>query len=763
MMPSAIAAETLTACRVRIGGHVQGVGFRPFVKRLADDLGLAGGVGNDSAGVVLDIEGLREQIEAFLANLQFNAPVASRIEALNIEAIEVEHRHNFEIYPCPEEPPGPCHARVPRDSAMCAACLAESCDPADRRFRYAFTTCTTCGPRYTLLNRMPYERDSTSMRAFPFCRDCACEFANVDDRRFHAEVMACPQCGPRVFCGGLKDDAAMVCAAESLRRGEIVALKGLGGYQLLTRADNDAAIARLRARKHRPTKPLAVMVRTIAEADRYADLSTMERELLASRENAIVLVKSRGESGLGAGLAPHLDYVGLMLPTTPMHYRLLERFDFPVVATSCNRGEEPILADEAAPADLAALADVVLTHDRHIVRRLDDSVVRVVAGQPSVIRLARGYAPLPLISLESWLDRLGSSRPAGGVLALGSHQKNAVALWTGTQAILGPHLGDLDSARTRSAWQRHLGELSELYGSPVRTLAVDLHPDYAARRWAEASGLPIIEVAHHHAHATAAMVEHDLLDETVLALTWDGTGLGPTGGLWGGECLRASIRGFERFAALRPIRLPGGDAAIRQPWRIAVGMLIDAFSETPSTMWTGVSNDMVGVVAQMLDRRVCCPTTTSMGRLFDGIASLILGMSVVSHEGEAAAWLESTADSANTDGYPIIVEHQHGTAIWDWRPAVRALIADCNQGVSKGVRAARFHNTIARWAQIVTSENSEVDVVLTGGCFQNALLTVRVKNELEAIGKRVHLPGIIPVNDGGLAAGQLAIALARLA
>ncbi len=762
-MPSAIAEETLTACRVRVTGHVQGVGFRPFVKRLADDLGLVGGVGNDSAGVFLDVKGSREQLDSFFISLRADAPKESHIEAVDIETIDVRHRYDFEIYPCPEETPGPRRARVPRDYATCVACLTETRDPENRRFRYAFTTCTTCGPRYTLLNRMPYERAGTAMRAFPLCRDCACEFTDCDDRRFHAEVMACPQCGPRVSCDDCTDDDALVRAADVLKRGKIVALKGLGGYQLLTRADDDAAIARLRACKRRPTKPLAVMVRTVVDAERFSLLRDIERELLASRENPILLVTVRAESGLAGGIAPHLDHVGLMLPTTPMHHRLLELVDFPVVATSCNRGEEPILADDATAADLAALADVVLTHDRPIVRRLDDSVVRVIAGQPSVIRLARGYAPLPLTALERWLDRLGSKRPAGGVLALGGHQKNAVALWTGTQAILGPHLGDLDGVRTRSAWQRRLGELAELFGSPIRMLAVDLHPDYASRRWAEASGLPIIEVAHHYAHAVSAMVEHDLLDQTVLALTWDGTGLGPSGELWGGECLRASVNSFERVATLRPICLPGGEAAIRQPWRIGVAMLIDAFGTTPASIWSGVSNDAVGSVSQMLDRNVCCPTTTSIGRLFDGVASLLLGVSDVSYEGEAAAWLESEADPTNEGEYPVVVEHSQGMAIWDWRPAVRALVADRDQGVSEAVCAARFHNTIARWSQIVASGNSEADVVFAGGCFQNALLTECVKTRLESIGKRVHLPGIIPVNDGGLAAGQLAIALARRA
>lgn len=763
------AASCRSAVRIRVSGHIQGVGFRPFAKRLADELGLAGGVGNDSAGVFLDVEGESTELDVFLLRLRTELPESARIEALTADRIEVRDRGAFRIFACPMEPPGPIRARMPRDRAVCSACLADLRDPTDRRFRYPFTTCTTCGPRYTLLRRLPYERSATGMASFPLCPDCEHEFGDADDRRFNAETMACPHCGPQVSFSAAAQtfpsvradrDLAIVRAAEALRRGEILALKGLGGYQLLARADDERAVNRLRERKARPTKPLAVMVRTLAEAATYAHLDAAERALLASPENPIVLAKLRRDAALAPSIAPQLDRVGLMLPTTPLHHLLLERLPFPVVATSGNRGEEPILADDATADALAALADAVLTHDRPIVRRLDDSVVRVIAGRTSVVRLARGYAPLPLPALERWMAARGSKVSAGGVLALGGQQKNATALWTGAQAILGPHLGDLDAARTRTAWRRHLDELAELYGAEIRAVAADLHPDYAATLWAELSGLPTIGVAHHHAHAAAALVEHDLLDRTVLALTWDGTGLGPDGSLWGGECLQASIDAFRRVATIRPLPLPGGETAIRQPWRIGLAMVRDAMG-TADCRWDDVSPAAVRGVLQVLEQPALFPTATSMGRLFDGVASLLLGAARVSYEGEAAAWLESAADPNVDDAYPVVVDAQGETTVWDWRAMIRALVDDRAQKTPIAICAARFHNTIALWARHVAKGCPLPDVVLTGGCFQNALLADRVRRQAEAVGKRVHLPGIIPVNDGGLAAGQLAVALTR--
>jgi hydrogenase maturation protein HypF len=746
----------LVARRLRVEGHVQGVGFRPFVKRLADELDLRGAVGNDAGGVFIDIEGMRDRCDEFRLQLRAHAPAAARIEAIRIEETTLSGRTRFEVSSNP--PPGAASisARAPRDRAVCENCLAECRDSRDRRCDYPFTACAECGPRYSVLRQLPYDRDATSMRSFQLCPTCSAEFFDPADRRFIAELTSCPACGPHVVwvCGTEKEvgGLAIEAAADALNHGAIVAIKGLGGYQFLVRADDSNAVARLRQRKHRPSKPLAVMVRTPEDAITIAELSESERAVLTSAENPIVLLRKRSGVSLADNIAPGIHRLGVLLPTTPLHHLLLDRIPFPIVATSGNRGEEPILGDQATSAQLFEFADAILTHNRPIVRTIDDSVVQVIGDRVSSVRLARGYAPLPLPTLERWLK--GHRPPKTGVLAVGGQQKNAVALWTGNQAILGPHFGDLDGARGRSDWVRHVAALSELYRTTIETLIADGHPDYFATRWANEQKRPVLTAMHHHAHAAAAMIEHDLLDRRIIALTWDGTGLGPDGSIWGGEIVRATLDECERIATLRPIPLPGGDAAVRQPWRIGAALMHAVGQAMDDQRFSGIR--------RMIESRTCCPMTTSLGRLFDGVAHLILGVADVSYEGEAAAWLEASADGPGDESYPIAIEETAGIKVWDWRPTVRALLADRAAGVLPGVMAKRFHESVVDWACAIVSQAREADVVLGGGCFQNVLLTERVSNRLEAIGKRVHRPGLIPANDGGLAAGQLAIGLARL-
>jgi hydrogenase maturation protein HypF len=618
---------------------------------------------------------------------------------------------------------------------------------------------------------MPYDRRETGMAGFPLCPDCEREYGSPECRRFHAQPVACGVCGPQVWLRDGKartvqhGDEAIRGAAMQLRAGRVVAFKGLGGFQLLVRADTSEAVMVLRRRKGRPTKPLAVMVPDVMAAQRLVRLGAEEWQLLESPENPVVLLDrlSGTEARLAPEIAPHLHWVGLMLPTTPLHDLLLAELDFPVVATSGNLSEEPIQSDnDAGVARLVEVADVFLVHDRPIERRVDDSVVRVAAGGPVMIRLARGYAPLPLPALERWLE--ARRTPPAPVLAVGGQQKSAVALWTGTQAVLSPHVGDLDGPETRAAFTQLTVELTDLYGCGAERIACDLHPDYFSTRWAEGQGRPVLRVQHHHAHAAAVMAEHGLLGEEVLAFTWDGTGYGPDGTIWGGEVLRARVDGYERVASLRPFPLPGGETAVREPSRVALGMLAATFGEVAVlddaelVGSLGLRPAHAKLLLRMILRNVNTPWTSSLGRLFDAVAALLLPIRRVSYEGEAAAWLESLADGSVGAGYELGSDAS-GRA--DWSGLVRAMLEDRRHGVSASVIAGRFHQAIADWASAVAGRHPGLPVVLGGGCFQNRLLLERTRSGLEAAGRRVYHGSRVPPGDGGLAVGQLAVALAN--
>jgi hydrogenase maturation protein HypF len=730
---------------------------------------VAGWARNDGDGILIHIEGPERCVSQFRHLLTRRAPKASRIADVEIQPAPFADEASFRILSSDSASPTAVSLRVPPDRATCLACRREVFDAADRRHRYPFTNCTACGPRYSIIRRLPYDRPTTSMAGFPLCPTCRGEYESPDDRRFHAEPIACPACGPRVALWDAvgrelaADSDAITAAAGRLQAGEIVALKGLGGFQLLVRADDPGAVKRLRDRKGRPTKPFAVMVPDLRTAARLAHLSLQSRRLLRSPENPIVLVKRRPGTDrlIAPEVALHLRWVGLFLPTTPLHHLLLRQLDFAVVATSGNHSEEPIVTDERdAVTRLAGLADCFLVHDRPVVRRVDDSVIRPTAAGAVMIRLARGFAPLPLPALERWVRR--QNRPvSAGVLAVGGQQKAAVALWTGTQAILGPHVGDLDGSETRTAFERLTRELADLYGCSIAAVAHDLHPDYASTRWAQALGVSAIVVQHHHAHAVAVMAEHDLLDADVLAFTWDGTGLGSDGTIWGGEVLRARVDRFERVASLRPFALPGGEAAIREPARVALALAADALG-FESVLADGDLLDRLGLspatarmLLRLIERRVHAPTTTSMGRLFDGVAALCLGTNQVSYEGEAAVWLESAADGGiDREGYDL--------AEGDWQPVIRSVVADVRADVPTSVIASRFHLAAANWAAAVAARHPGVPVVLGGGCFQNRLLVEQTRSVLRAAGRTVYAARRVPPNDGGLAVGQLAVALSAL-
>ncbi len=680
----------------------------------------------------------------------------------------------FRILPSPMEAGRAAATRVPPDRATCPACLREVLDPLDRRHGYPLTTCTECGPRYSLIVQMPYDRATTGMREFVMCPACESEYGDPKSRRCHAQPISCSSCGPQVALwdgdGGFLSSSpgAVRLAADHLRAGRVLALKGLGGFQLLVRADQSDAVRRLREHKRRPTKPLAVMAPSAEVAGRFVHIGPMERDILAGPENPIVLLRTRPEAvqWVASEVAPGLNRIGVMLTTTPLHHLLLAELDFLVVATSGNRSEEPIVTDEQeAVRELAGVADCFLVHDRPVVRRVDDSVVQVIAGRPATLRMARGYAPLPVPALEELAAR--GPRDAEPILATGGQQKAALALWTGAQAILSPHFGDLESPQSRVAYVQLAREFANLYSCEPAALACDLHPDYFTSRWAEASGRPLIRVQHHHAHAAACMAENGLLDEEVLALTWDGSGYGPDGTVWGGEILRAKLDRYERVASLRPFALPGGEAAIRRPARVALAVLAQAFGEgdvlgdANLLRRLDLSEATARTLLRMVERRINSPVTSSMGRLFDAVAVLVLPRADVTYEGEAAVRLEAVIDPDAAGAYPLpLVLGECGLARADWRPLMRAILADLRARTPVGVVATRFHQTLAEWAVAVAALHPGLPVVLSGGCFGNAVLLTRTLHALEAAGRRVFRHEVVPPGDGGLAVGQLAVALA---
>jgi hydrogenase maturation protein HypF len=765
------ASETAIQARLfRLTGQVQGVGFRPFVYRLARRLGLVGWVCNDARGVSIHAQGQVHSLKEFARRLLEEAPLAAHIDDWRCLSAPLLAVAEFLIR---ESADSTCDTRVriPPDRVACAACLADVDDVMNRRAGYPLTTCTECGPRYSIIRSLPYDRPGTTLANFPLCPACESEYRNPLDRRFHAQPIACPACGPRVWLCNANGDllaegaTALPLVAGLLTDGQIVALKGLGGFQLLVRADSNAAVARLRERKHRPSKPLAVLVGSIEQARAIAQVDADEEALLRSAAGPIVLLRRREDAGLAEQIAPGLSQVGILLPTTPLHHLLLQQVDFPVVATSGNCSDDPIEIDEThALSALGSIADAFLVHDRPIAHRIDDSVARLIAGVPVFLRLARGQAPLPLPSLEAWLERASVQLPP--FLAVGGQQKSAIALWTGQQAILGPHIGDLDSPATRAAFAQHIDDLTTLYRCRPTHLVCDLHPDYYSQHWAEQSGLPCVMVQHHHAHAAACLVEHDLLDREVLAFTWDGTGLGEDGTIWGGEVLRARLDSFERVATLRSFVLPGGEAAIHEPARVALALLADTFSaeavlaDSRLLDWLGYTPYQARALLHLVHRGLHCPRTTSMGRLFDALAMLLLGGHRVHYEGEAAAWLESVAESSSAAACcPALAGSLSGIHEGDWRPLIARVVAGWREGVNPKLLAWSFHDVLAQWAAHVARRYPDLPIVLGGGCFQNRLLVERLTAHISD--RRLHAAARIPPGDGGLAVGQLAIALAR--
>jgi len=739
-----MAATSAGSRRIlRVRGTVQGVGFRPFVYRTAVDLGLRGSVWNDADGVVIDAEGSVEALDELARRIAAAPPPRAIIEGLEVEHALARGLEDFSIGESEALPP--VSARVSPDLATCRTCLEEMSNPADRRFRYPFINCTDCGPRYSIARDVPYDRARTTMSGFSMCRPCAAEYEDPPSRRFHAQPNACPACGPHIFVAPSAGGAPLEEAVAALRRGAIVAVKGLGGFHLACDARDPVAVGRLRERKRRSEKPFAVMFPDVAGVERATRLDDESRAALEGPRRPIVLLPRRPDSGLTGAVAPAMRELGAFLPSTPLHHLLLQSFAGPLVMTSGNLSEEPIAAEnQEALARLAGIADVFLLHDRPIHMRADDSVVRTVLGRERVLRRARGHVPEAI--------DLGFEAP--DVLAVGADLKNVLCLTTGRAAILSQHIGDLESYEAVRFFTEVRENLERLFRARPVLVAHDLHPGYHSTSIALRTGLRAVGVQHHHAHVASCLADNGRRGP-VIGVAWDGTGYGTDGTVWGGEILTADLSGFERVGRIRPVPLPGGDAAVREPWRMALSHLVAAGLPTAR-----LQNPARGTVEAMIRDGVNAVPTSSAGRLFDAVASLAGIRDVTSYEGQAAMELEAVSD-AQADGYPLPVTGEVLLEI-DPRPLVSAIVDDLERGVSAAMIGGRFHAAlaaaIAEACARVRSRTGLETVALSGGCFQSRLLTELTTERLGAAGFEVLLHARVPPNDGGIALGQAAVA-----
>ncbi len=825
--------------KIEIHGAVQGVGFRPFVYRLATELSLNGWVINNARGVFIEAEGPKPALEAFLKRLSTDKPPLAMIQSLDFEWLAPVNFTDFEIRH--SEAAGAKTVLVLPDVATCADCLREVLDPTDRRYGYPFTNCTNCGPRFSIIRALPYDRPNTTMRRFTLCPTCQTEYENPLDRRFHAQPNACSVCGPslefrvsssgfQVFSDELRianeeeqkpsfahpnqnpktlnpepetqNQKPLESAVNAIKAGKIVAVKGLGGFHLVVDARNAQAVATLRRRKPRRDKAFAVMVRNMSHARQLCHISPQAEDLLTSPAAPIVLLPKKKNNAIAKNVAPNNPNLGVMLPYTPLHHLLLQELDGPIVATSGNLSDEPICTDENdAIQRLGHIADSFLIHNRPIQRHVDDSVAWLLLEEPRLLRRARGYAPLPVT--------LSQKMPV--ILAVGAHLKNTVALSMGKQVFISQHIGNLESAEAMAAFERVIADFLRLYEASPIAIAHDMHPDYLSTHWAKeqrvsrgageqvrkkparspAHLLTRIPVQHHHAHLAACLAENGE-DGPALGVIWDGTGYGSNGVIWGGEFLLGDAAGFERAAHLRPFRLPGGNAAVKEPRRTALALLWELYGEAaltqdhlpPIQSFTPTEKQLLG---QMLAKPFNAPLTTSAGRLFDGVAALLALHQQTSFEGQAAMALEYLADKRVTDAYQLPVVKDEGgrmkdegrrmkdgknkhpsfiphpsSLILDWLPMLDALLQDLRTGVDAAVISARFHNGLIEAIVATAKLIGEANVALSGGCFQNRFLTEGATRKLRQAGFKALLHRQVPPNDGGISLGQIAVAAAKI-
>ena len=756
----------LRRSRIDVQGAVQGVGFRPFVYRLANELGLGGWVLNSPHGVRIEVEGDEENVGRFKTRLELEKPRVATITGLKISSLKPARCDRFEIRESVAE--GEKEALILPDLATCEDCLRELFDPNNRRYRYPFINCTNCGPRFSIIEALPYDRPKTSMKKFAMCSECEREYHDPADRRFHAQPNACPKCGPQIeswdSAGRVlyREFEALAQNVNAIRTGKIVAIKGIGGFQLMVDARNECAVRRLRERKHRKEKPFALMFPSIHTVEEHCRLTGLERQLLLSFRSPIVLLEklSGGAAALARSLAPGNPYLGVMMPYSPLHHLLLHELGFPVVATSGNLSDEPICTDEREALErLGEIADLFLVHNRPIVRHMDDSITRVMAGREMVLRAARGYAPVA-ISVEG----LNNSET---VLAVGGQLKNTVALKAGGRVFISQHIGDLETEQALAAFQNSAADLPRLYDAKADVIACDLHPEYLSTKFAQNKlesddKVRSIRVQHHYAHILSCLAENNL-SAPALGICWDGTGHGLDGTIWGGEFLFVGKDGFDRVATFRQFRLPGGDRAVKQPRRAALGLLHEIFGAAlfgrkDLLSFANFLTAELEMFQKMLRTGANSPVTSSVGRLFDAVASLLGLRHAVDFEGQAAMDLEFAIEPGAAGVYNFALRGLRPTII-DWEPMICEILEEQRAGKWIGQIALKFHHTLVEIMAAIARATRAEKVALSGGCFQNKYLLEWTVRRLREDGFVPYWHQNVPPNDGGIALGQVMGAL----
>jgi hydrogenase maturation protein HypF len=760
--------ESPQLARISVRGVVQGVGFRPFVYQLATKYHLSGWVCNTSEDVKIEVEGSRQSLDRFLFELENGTPPLARIERISHRYYPPAGHTGFEIrHSLAEEGK---YQLVSPDIATCQPCLREVFDPADRRYHYPFTNCTNCGPRFTIISDIPYDRPLTTMGRFQMCPQCQAEYDNPLDRRFHAQPNACPDCGPALQlldASGklLATQDAITATSQLLKEGKIVAVKGLGGFLLACDATSDHAVRLLRQRKQRPFKPLAIMVSSLDEARRYCEVSEKEAALLTSPQSPIVLLRWQSGSPIAGAVAPELKYLGVMLPYTPLHHLLLHETGLPLIMTSGNLSEEPIAKDnDEALRRLSAIADYFLVHNRDIHARYDDSVTMVESDSPQVLRRARGYAPYPI--------HLGFDTQQA--LGCGAEEKNTFCLTRDNYAFLSQHIGDMENLETLEHFENTVTLYKRLFRIEPTIIAHDLHPEYLATKYAqrladEHNHVRLVSVQHHHAHTVSCMIDNGV-DSPVIGVAFDGTGYGDDGNIWGSEFLVADYKGYQRLGHLEYLPLPGGATAIKKPYRTAIGYIIgllgeDQLHNIPPLPYQ-VDAAEIDIIKQQIRQKLNSPLTSSMGRLFDAVSALIGVRGEIDYEGQAAVELEMTAygavNEANGRSYPYSIVEQDGTHIIQLKEQFLAIIHDLQHGVSKAQISAKFHNSVSQMildlCQVIARTTGIKQVTLSGGVFQNRLLLRTVVPLLKKQGFLVFTHRQVPTNDGGISLGQAVVA-----